>query len=248
MIRNSMETEKPVRWPLITLAIVFLAFGIAYFILKFSGYLLLPINRESPAALSTIITAFMVFLTIKAVRNRENVDKQSAFFATTMPLWSIIFVIGKAIGYVTDGIENILLPIYACIALICSMVIFFSFNNKMKKGICKGLGFMYSIVVVLMVIWVLLWDFSPKPVLQEALSPNGRYLAEVVQSDQVFLPAQTIVQVTRQQTNIELTIGWLVRDPVQIYQSDNYSEHPAVQLSWESDSVLWIDGQKFSIE
>ena len=243
-----MEVTKPVRWPVVTLAIVFLAFGVAYLILKFNGYVLLPINREAPAALSTVITAVMVLLTIKGVKSKDRADKLTKIFAKTMPISAIIFVIGKGIGYVTDGIELTLLPIYGCIALACSLIVFFTYSmgEKPRKKLWVICIVIYIILMVPMYCWLVLWDFSPKPVVGEELSPNGAYLAEVVISDQVFWPIDGAVQVTQQNRDIQLAVGWLAKEPTQVCLL-NYEKTSTVQLSWESDGVLCVDGERFEI-
>ncbi|MDR2715701.1 MAG: hypothetical protein LBB46_03010, partial [Coriobacteriaceae bacterium] len=66
-----MSTKKGSLWPLAALALVFLAFAAMYSAFIAGGYILVPLNRLAPAALSTVITAAMVVLTVVGIRRNR---------------------------------------------------------------------------------------------------------------------------------------------------------------------------------
>ena len=234
------KTKKASISPLTVLAIVFLGFGIPYIILKMSGYTLVPVNRFAPALLSSLITAAVVFLTFKGVKHRA----ESTVISPLIPLFSIIFVIGKAIGYDTDGIELYLLPIYACVILLCGMTLFFACVKKKMLRII--LGAVYSVLIIPMFIWVLLWDFGPKPVATAEISPNGLYLAEAVRSNQGVFGRHTFVYVSRLEKSVQLPIGVLRNNPIQIYIGE-YDEHEIMTLKWETNEIIFINEDGYSL-
>lgn len=256
-----MKTKKTSNWSLITLAIVFIAFAEMYSTINVMGYILVPMNRSSPAILSTVITTAMVFLALITVRNRrrsreENKRrgaersvgvevKKQALLAILLPLFAILFVISKAIGYDTDGIELHLLPVYAIIALICSMVVFFAFVKK--RPLYIGLGIVYSIFMIPMFIWLLLWDFGQQPVVLSEMSPDGTHLAEVANVDRGVFGKNTFVYVTPQDQDIDLPIGVLKKTPQQIYKGAYFAAE-SMTLRWEADDVLLINGNRYTID
>ena len=146
--------------PLITLAIVFLAFAAMYGTFILLGYILVPVNRLGPAILSTIITAAMVFLTALGIKRARGLSQKSNRLAVMLPLCAVAFVFAKAIGYEVDGIELYLLPVYGIIALLCSLAVFFALAET--KTLKRNLGVIFLIVIIPMIIWLLAWDFSPK--------------------------------------------------------------------------------------
>jgi hypothetical protein len=216
-----------------------------YLIFKALGYILVPYSRIPPAVMSTVITAAVVLFTYKGIKNRNGTTGKSMLIPALMPLFAVIFVIGKAIGYDTDGIELYLLPVYAYIALICAMALFFAYVSERKWRV--WLGAAYAILLMPILVIVALWDFGPKPVVGSAMSPNGVYLAEAVISDQGMFGSHTMVRVARQNQDIHLAVGFLRRDAKRVYRGE-YGKHETTALQWENDGTLYINGVRFIIE
>ena len=236
-----MKTGKTSVSPRTILAILLLGFGVPYIILKISGYTLVPVNRLAPAVMSSLITAFVVFLTIRGIKRRKEKTRTSDVLSLLMPVFAIIFVIGKAIGYDTDDIELYLLPAYACIVLLCGIALFFACVSRKRLRI--GLGITYSVLLLPMFAVLLLWDFSPKPVVTAEVSPDGQYLAQIVRSDQGIFGRRTFVNVTRQGKDIQLPIGVLRKDPARVYTGE-YEEHETITIFWETNEILHVNENK----
>ncbi|MCL1846671.1 MAG: hypothetical protein FWF91_01730 [Coriobacteriia bacterium] len=240
----TMKTEKAPRWPLITLTIVFLAFAALYLTFIATGYVLVPFNRLAPAVLSTVITATMVLLSVMGVKKGRSAERKPILLAALLPLCAIVFVLGKALGYDTDGIELYLLPLYAIIALTCSMAVFFTLVSV--KPLRIWLGAVYSVIMVIMFLWLLIWDFSPQPVIKAEVSPSATYKAEVLLSNQGSLSKNALVYVTPQGQDIPLAIGMLRKAPQQVYKGD-YDSPETLTLHWESDTVLIVNEERITL-
>ena len=241
-----MKSLKTLLSPQTILAIILLGFGVPYIILKMSGYMLVPVNRLAPAVMSTLITALIVFLSYKSIKPKRKTEQTRASFVILLliPLFAVIFVIGKAIGYETDDIELILLPIYACIVLLCGISVFFARMESKKLRI--SLGAAYCVFIIPMIAIILYWDFSPNTVVAAELSPNGAYLAEIAHCDQGVFGSSTLVRITRQGKDVNLPIGVLRKDPAPIYKGA-FSEYKTMIIKWESDETLYINEQRVSI-
>jgi hypothetical protein len=219
-----METDKTIKSPLVILAIVYSVFTALYFLLRLFGYILVPASRLPPTVMSTVITAIMVLLTVKGMKNRDTGPRCPCFVTMFLPLLASLFVLGKAIGYDIDGIELYTLVPYGYIALICSMVLFFGYVKK--KSVRIGLGVVYTALLIPVFILLVIIDFAPKPVLMSEISPNGEYRADV-KADRV--------EVIPQGKNIHIGIGTLRKDPVWVYDRE------AETIRWETDGILYID-------
>ena len=257
---NKINIKKPLKAPVIALSVLLLFFGISYLILKASGYTLIPVNIVAPLIGSTVITSTIVVLSILIVRKYKikpsksklamQEDKNShcckyvnAFML--MPLFTMIFVVGKAIGYETDGVEQYTLPVYAYIILLCGMLVYITCYDK--KTIKLKLCIVNCVVLLPILVLVAFWDFSPMPVVATEVSKDGRYLAEVVRSDQGLFGRHTIVRVTRQVEDVSLPIGTLRKNPTRIYRG-GYDEHKDIVIIWDSDNSLFINDRKFSVD
>jgi len=240
-----MEKKKPPRSAPLALAILFLAFGLLYFVFIVLGYTLVPINRLAPAVMSTVITGVMVLLTVYGVRKKSEATRKSKIASTVMPICAMVFVFGKATGYDTDGIELYLLPVYGILSLICGLALFFA--HAEEKRTRTMLGAIYAAACIPMFIALLFWDFGPDSVIDSEMSPNGIYLAEVVSLDQGTLGRSTVVRVTRQGMDKSIPIGMLRKDPKQVYKGE-FGEHETMTISWETDQALYINGTRFAIQ
>ena len=240
-----MKTWKITVPPQIKIAILLMGISCLYYIAMALGYTLAPVNRAAPAVMSTLITAAVAYLTVKCIKHRKKTPEKPDITYALMPLIAIIFVIGKAAGYDTDGIELYLLPVYAYIMLACGMAMFFA---CVKSGSMRvWLGIIYSAVIIPMLPVLLLWDFSPKPVAASELSPGGTLLAEVALSDQGIFGSSTLVRVTRQGMDIELPVGVFRKNPEQIYKG-GYTEHETMTIAWEDDETLIINGKRYAVD
>jgi len=241
-----MKAIDLLKAPQTILAIILLGFGVPYIILKMSGYMLVPVNRVAPAVMSSLITALIVFLSFKSIKpkRKAGLTRATVLISTLMPLFAIIFVVGKAIGYDTNDIELILLPIYACIVLLCGITIFFA-RISIKK-LRTSLGTAYCIIIIPMMVFISYWDFSPNPVVKAELSPNGTYLAEIAYSDQGIFGSSTTVRVTRQGKDTQMALGVIRKDPKTIYKGD-YTEQETMTITWVTEETLNINGKEYPV-
>ena len=102
------------------------------------------------------------------------------------------------------------------------------------------MGFVFSIMIVFS-------DFGGNKVVTSALSPNAKYLAEVISMDSGALGGDTVVNVTRQNYDINLFIGELKKDSKRIYHG-KWGEFYDMTLRWETDEILFINEKRYLIE
>lgn len=129
------------------------------------------------------------------------------------------------------------------------MVLFFKSTNRAWVKI--GLGTVYSLLIILffllLLAFMLFRDFGSQTVVSSKASPNGIYLAEIIEDDQGALGGNTLVNITAINHNINLFVGVLKKDSVRIYSGD-YNEFNHMTLEWETDHFLYINGEKYNIE
>ena len=240
-----MKSKKKQRSPQTLLTIVLVVIGALYYVVLAFGYTLVPVNRGAPAVLSTIITAAVVLLTFKAIKQGAAASGKPATLSALMPFFAIFFVIGKAVGYDTDGIELYLLPVYAYIMLLCGLALFFACVKNKKTRV--RLGVLYTVLIIPMLLVISLWDFGPKPVLISEMSPDSIHLAEAVDSDQGVFGRNAIVYVYEQGSDISLAIGSLRKLPKLVYMGE-FEESETMTIIWESNESLLINGDRFDID
>ena len=233
--------------PLAIFLLLLLCFNLLIALLE---YTFIPFNR---LALSALSAGLIVLFTIIGVGNRNKQTKASVGFAVILPLIAFAYIAVTLISSdtgmpTTSGEATIIYVIHACITLFCSMIIFFSCGRG--KAIKIGLGILYGILllfaVIVFFVMVVFSDFSVDTVVKSEMSPNAKYLAEIISNDQGALGGATKVTVTRQNHNINLFVGELKKDPKTIYVG-HWGEDSGMTLQWESDETLYINGIKYII-
>jgi hypothetical protein len=241
-----MTTRFKAAPPSVLLAAIFLFFSILYFSLRLFGYTLVPNSRAGPTVLSTVITGAMVWLTVKGVKARKSATKLTVYTSALLPPLAVIFCVGKDIGYDVGGIEVYTLTVYAYISMICAMTLFFTNVKSLMFRYIAGIIYCVLIVIfsfglfVQMALWNFDLSFEGHTVLRSELSPNGDYLAEVIESSQGALSGSYYsVTVTRQKEK-NILIGTLRKDPKKITVSSG-----TVDCRWETDTMLIVRGEEY---
>ena len=222
------------------LPLLFLSLGSFYLAVKIGGYTFVPVN----GLLDIFLTSIMVCLTVAGAKNRGK-GKVSSTVSPILPLFAGFFVIARNLA--TGTIE---LNILACtsITIVCTIILFFSHKQRKVERI---IGTLYSLLVaavfflfVASTLSVLGDDFVEFKVLDSKMSPNATYLAEVIDADAGATGGATRVEVTRQNSDINLLIGTLKKNSKAIYIG-RWGE--SLVLHWETDEVLCINGREHVI-
>jgi len=227
------------------LAIFLLLLLSFYLLIALLGYTFIPFNW---LVLNVLFAGLIVLLTVGGVRNRNEKTKASVVFAVLLPLIAFAYIAVRLILLDISGEAVIINIIHACVTLSCSMVLFFSCVSG--KRIKIGLGVLYSFLLlfvgIVLFLAVLTSDIPEDTVVKSEISPNAKYLAEIVSRNVGATGGATMVTVTRQNSDINIFIGELKKDPKIIY-TGRWGEDERMTLQWGTNETLYINGIKYII-
>lgn len=226
----------------IVLAILFLLLGSFYIAINISGYTFIPAGDLS----NFFPIAIIVFLTIKGMTSKDESKTATVSSVVLHPI-AFSFIISKIIALNTIGLATC---IYAFITFACSMILFF--RCKLGKIVRIVLGTLYSILLttVLFLLFITATlkdhedDFVTRTMVNSKMSPNSMYLAEVIDADAGATGGNTLVQVTRRDSDINLLFATLKKDSKIIYKG-RWGE--SLTLRWETDDILYVNERKYVI-
>ena len=163
-----------------------------------------------------------------------------------------------------NHICTILIPPLAFVAFLCSVIsqlrltfilplatillVTISAGLLLRTGnVAAGLC---HIVLSLPALWIcffgiLFWNFGVEYRSAPVPSPDGKYTAQVIISDQGALGEETYIAVTH---GMELHFGLFTLEPLpeRIYIPDHY-EHTHIHLTWEDNTSVRIDNSVYKV-
>lgn len=89
-------------------------------------------------------------------------------------------------------------------------------------------------------------DFGQNTVVQSVESPNGRYYAQVIDSDQGALGGDTLVNVYRK-SGVNLLLFKIEKKPQRVYLGE-WGAYKNMDIYWKDDSCLVINSIEYEIE
>lgn len=89
-------------------------------------------------------------------------------------------------------------------------------------------------------------NIGQNTVVQTIESPNGKYYAEVIDSDQGALGGNTLVEVY-EQSEIDVIIFKMEKKPQRVY-SGEWGEFENMQIHWKDDTCLVINSVEYEIK
>jgi len=207
------------------------------------GYSFIPNNWF---VFNGIIIVIFVFLTYKAIKNKNVKTKFSENISFLLPAFTIYYIV---INYIPDnifGVKYYLNIVFSVSLLICSVVIFVScINSRMAKTI---FGVIYTIILILIFfiicLLVILLIMTNTEIVDSKLSPNSRYLVEIIEINQGALGGSTYVRVFIQKN---ILIGTLRNNPIIIFRG-RFRQMSGATLRWENDGILYIDNKQYIIK
>ena len=240
-----MEVEKLSKSPPAVLALFLLILGSVYLFINFFGYTFVPFNR---LVLDGCIAAVTVFLTLLGLKRRKRKTKSATVFALILPIIAIFFVLTKIVTSDINEIESYLYVVCFYVVLICSMIIFFACGSGEIIKLLLGIVYSVLLIPVFLILFIMIpfMNLGSNTVIKSEMSPNSIYLAEIINSDQGALGGDTIVNVTRQNCDINLLIGRLKKDPKRVY-TGRWHEFFTMTLRWETDEILYVNETKYII-
>ena len=119
-----------------------------------------------------------------------------------------------------------------------------------KYGFAQGLTTGVCLLLLLPIGFLSLFSLFPigrNRVVQSLPSPGGTYCAQVIDSDQGALGGDTIVEVYESRKQVNLLLIKLQKNPQLVYLG-NWGEFENMNLRWESEQVLLINGRSYEVE
>ena len=119
-----------------------------------------------------------------------------------------------------------------------------------KYGFAQGLTTGVCLLLLLPIGFLSLFSLFPigrNRVVQSLPSPGGTCCAQVIDSDQGALGGDTIVEVYESRKQVKLLLIKLQKNPQLVYLG-NWGEFENMNLRWESEQVLLINGRSYEVE
>ena len=191
------------------------------------------------------VTALMLLTALALWRVKPPFGRGAALCAALLPCLTVaggfrLLAMGEA--------PAVVLPLLAVQAVCAALIL--------VRGVRTGGGRALSAVPACLLALLLLGGmglyapFSPllpeHTVVREIPSPQGRFLAQVVDDSQGALGGSTIVQVREPGRDVDLLVGRLEKRPVQLYRGE-WGRAEALALRWEGEGALWIDGVAYAV-
>ena len=184
---------------------------------------------------SIILSAIIIFLTVACVK-KGTLEKICRF----LPALSIAFILLNR-----AGINGFAFFVLAVVTSACSLTLLLKEVKCKPTKTILGLFYLTLILPIMLVVILLLLPrpFRHNEVVQSAVSPNGRYKAEIWLNGQGALGGRTWIYMARQPDNINLFLVELHRRypaRVRIYDG-RWGEFYDMTLYWEADNLLFVD-------
>lgn len=206
----------------------------------FCGFSVVLVLGNYSYVLSTaVFSVISIFLLTK----KETVYTRAESVLTTL---LFLFSAVHAFVYLLES-KNFWVFLLAVIWVIFSGMLMLSFGKYgflqgLTTGVCLLLLFPMGVLSLFS-----LFPIGRNLVVQTLPSPGGTYYAEVIDSDQGALGGDTIVEVHEPQKRVNLLLIELRKDPQLVYLG-NWGEFQSMEIYWESEQVLVINGKPYELE
>ena len=209
------------------------AFCILDILFYWCGYRLVPLGGE------IVFLLLALLLLIGAVRLRAHAHWRHFTLERSNRICTILNPLLAFVAFLFSVISQLLftfiLPLATILLITISAGLLLRTGN-VAAGLCH-------IVLSLPALWIcffgiLFWNFGVEYRSAPVPSPDGKYTAQVIVSDQGALGADTYIAVNH---SMELHLGLFTLEPLpdRIYIPDHY-EHTHVHLTWEDNTSVRI--------
>lgn len=220
--------------------------GCFYLVAMLRGYSFIPKNG---LALHLFSIALLVVFTLVDLITRKEKSKASLLCAALLPALALFLLATKGCVFQFGGKGSGAFIVFIFLFCLGSLAVFFFGMARVSVKIV--LGSIYSVLMMLILLLMVLIlpfrDFGAVKVVKSRMSPNDLYLAEIIDSDQGALGGDTLVNVTDISRSIDLFFGVLQKNPMRIYTGD-WGEFDTMVLQWETDHILYINGERYTVE
>lgn len=120
-------------------------------------------------------------------------------------------------------------------------------HKRLKIASSVAAGVLFALYVCLLPITVFGAMIGYTEVVDTVYSPDGHYRAELLDVNEGALGGDTVVLVYDERGSLDLGFCTLQKEPKIAYMGP-WGEFKDMDLAWESDTVLLIDGRAYDIE
>ena len=228
-----MSKKFPVFLGLITVSLLPLLTLILYpfgYSVTLASYKIL----SAVSAVICIITGYML--------KNYTPDKTDRTLLSLLPVFQFI----NATIYISKS-KSLITAVFMSICFImCAAISEKSINSdKTKIFSVMTSSLLFVAFVLVSFVTVFFGSFSENMIVKSAVSPNGEYCAEVIDSDDGALGGDTFVQV-RKYKRLNLLVLRIGKRPELIYRGE-WGEYETMEIKWLNDNSLLINSTEYNI-
>ncbi len=198
---------------------------------------------KNPMGFSIAAAAISTVCSLILLCSRSTKSKLDAFLSVFIaPLSAVTGIVMLRGNYV-----NAALVIFA-VCFICTFIVLFKYARPIFLRIIAIIFscFAMAVYVIGVAITVFLGGLAVNTVAKTVESPDGSYIAEVIDSDQGALGGDTLVEVSNVKDRIDLYIAEFTRPSVRVYMGE-WGEAESMEISWKDNSTVVINGREYLI-
>lgn len=185
------------------------------------------------------LAAMVLFLCLKPELNKAN----TVFCALLAPFSAVN---GLCLVLADNWIVS---TVFALLCWGCSVVLAVRF---VYPSVVKIISLILSVLLLLCLLFastvkLLFGSFGYQAVVQSVPSPQGTFVAEVIDSDEGALGGDTLFHIRNNRKRIRLLVGQFSKAPVCVYTGE-WGEFETMDLYWEDEQTLMINGEEYFIE
>lgn len=226
----------------IILSLLYWAVPLGSLIASLTGYSFSLRNYSVSAIIMAVVSAIAVIIALSDKR-RETLLLSRVLILLLLPIslinW-IYFIVPSDWGWTV-----LCMAVCSACALVYMIKYLKHLASKIVLSVICALAFIP--LCFLSFIDYMFNDFGVNTVVQTLSSPDGKYKAYVIDSDQGALGGNTFVDVCDVRSGIDLYILEISKKSQRVYSGD-WEEYWDMEIYWLEDKALSINGATYSID
>lgn len=136
----------------------------------------------------------------------------------------------------------------ALFSLVCLAMLLFRSSGKTGWKLASGAAAVLLAIPLAfgLLIGSVFGNFGENTVVREIKSPNGSYVAQVVDSDQGALGGNTLVEVRAEEKTVDLLVVRFTKRPIRVY-TGAWGEFDTLPVEWQDETTLLIKGHAYRV-
>lgn len=227
--------------PLLLLVALMLSFPALDLFLTLSGY---QLTLYSPLPLSLIYTCLFAFLCRRVLAAAGDAGcKQSSVL-----LWLLVPLTVIDLYFALWESKQVLVTLLHAVCLVLAVVVLFRVSKSKVLTATSAVisGIMLLFFGFIAFFFLIFSQIGQDTVVNTALSPDGTYRAEIIDSNQGALGGNTFVEVYYPQKEHNFYFFQIQKFPLRIY-SGKWGEFMDMEMHWKDDHTLVINGISYSV-